>query len=280
MIGPALMALVKTKLEAGVNLVAVVAPEFGERRKQSLEDIALLTGAELITHDTGKLLQDVELRQLGQLKHIHITQTNTSFTPKNIDTEEIKEHVESIREQLKTMEDGFQKDRAKERLAKLTNGVAVIKVGGGSGVEVDEKRERVIDSVNALKAAINDGVIAGGGVALKNIAITLSLEGIEYQSNERTILDLVTQSLRAPIEKLLDNSGIVFDYSKLEGNEGFDLITGKKVDMFEAGIIDPVKVTKMAVKHAFSVAALFLTTDVLIVDEEQKGVQKMELIQR
>lgn len=278
-VGPALQALVLTKLKQGVPLIAVVAPEYAERRKQMLEDIAIMTGAKVFAGDKQDDITSANLSDLGKAS-IRVSQTNTMITPKYPDTEEIKERADSIREQIKNEEAPFLKERLQYRLAKLTQGVAVIKIGGATEQEIEEKRERVIDAVHAVKAAMSEGIVAGGGVALRDIANELSGE-------DHNILNLVIEALNAPMTQIIKNAGledakVLSEERDLEKDIGFgmDVVSGEWVNMVEAGIIDPVKVTRLAILHAFSVAGIMITTDVLITDEKETDVQKIKVVNR
>lgn len=273
-VGPALQAMVLTKMKSGVPLVAVVAPEYAERRKQMLEDIAVLTGATVFSADKKDDIKEASISDLGKAS-VRVSQTHTLITPKFPDKEEIEERAESIRQQIENEESPFLKERLKYRLAKLTQGVAVIKVGGATEQEIGEKKERVIDAVHAVKAAMSEGIIAGGGVALRDIAK-------ELEGEDNHVLSLIRNALESPFEQILVNSGredlLKYDY---DFGFGVDVVTGKTIDMIEEGIIDPVKVTRLAILHGFSVAGTMITTDVLITEEdEDEGVQKIRVVNR
>lgn len=266
-IGAALMAMVQTKLRLGTPLVAVVAPEFADRRREMLEDIAILTGGVVITHDGAKSLTEVELSDLGRARNIFVTQTHTSITPSYPDPEEIKERVDSLRKQIAEEENSFRKDRLQERLAKLSEGVAIISVGGATQSEIKEKKERIIDAVHATKAAIAEGIVVGGGMALRQIISEIGT----LEAKNLDALSLIVKMLEAPFKQILLNSGENPDEIEklLDGKSetmGYNVVTREVVDMFKEGLIDPVKVTKMAVKNAISCAATMLTTNVLITD--------------
>lgn len=267
-VGPALQAMVLTKLKSQVPLVAVMAPEYADRRKEMLEDIAVLTGGVVISQDQKMDLRDVKLGDLGRLRNLKVTQNKTVITPDNPDNEEIKDRCEAIKEQIEAEDNNFKKERLQFRLAKLSQSVATINVGGASETEIDEKRERVIDAIHATKAAISDGIVPGGGVALRDIART-------YDKVSEIDL-LVSKALCGPFGVILSNSGI--EAGSYEQGEGVDVITKESVNMIDKGIVDPVKVTKLAVKHAFSVAGMMLTTDSLISPEPDEGVQKIKVV--
>jgi len=268
-VGPALQALVLTKLKQGVPLVAVVAPEYADRRKQMLEDIAVLTGANVFSADRKDDIKECKLSDLGKAS-VRISQTHTLITPLFPDKEEIKDRANAIKEQIDIADSPFLKERLQYRLAKLTQGVAVINVGGASESEINEKRERVIDAVHAVKAAMVDGIVAGGGVALRDIARGM-------KANE-PIINLIRKTLNTPYETILSNSGI--DFFELPDGVGMDVMKRQEVNMIDAGIIDPAKVTKLAVIHGFSVAGMMLTTNTLIADIEDNNIQKIKVVNR
>lgn len=280
-VGPALKAMVLTKLKMGAPLVAVMAPDYADRRKEMLEDLAILTGGRVISGDKGELIKDVKLGDLGTLKTIMVTQNSTSIAPEFPDNDEIEDRCEAIKSQIAIETNTMKLDRLKERLAKLSNGVAVINVGGGSQSEIDERKERVIDAVYATKAAISDGIVAGGGVALAHIASNLELIG------DVRIFNLVRDVLFTPMTTLLQNSGddetqVMEEISKIEsptGEIGYNVVTKKIGNMIEMGVIDPVKVTKLAVRHAFSVGSMLLTTACGIADEVDNTIQKIRVVQ-
>lgn len=278
-INPALTALALTKLQRGLKVVAVIAPEYAERRKEMLDDLAILTGGNVIAQETGGNLKETKLSDLGRARHVKVSQTHTTIIPENPDPEEIKERVESIKLQIKESEEGFSKDKLKERLGGLTNGIATIKIGGASQTEVNDKKERATDAVNATKAALSEGIIVGGGLALRKIA--REFEGIEGISVSEEAENLIITMLKKPFEQIIVNSGKEVEKIEEQINwdsetHGYDVLTDEFVDMFEKGIVDPVKVTKLAVQHAISVAAMILTTDVLITDEPEEKKNENE----
>jgi chaperonin GroEL len=276
-IGPALSAMVLTYQKSQVPLIAVMAPEYADQRKQMLEDIAILTGGQAILAESGQKLKDVELNQLGRLRSMRVSQTHTMIVPDNPDSEEIKERCSAIKEQIEAEENEFRRDKMKTRLAKLSSGVATINVGGGSDTEIGERRERVIDAVYATKAAVSDGVVVGGGMTLWAIADRMDTL---FTDDNKDTLELIKRALRKPLEILLTNSGLDLNLlkTKFKENEGIDVITGKKVDLYEEGIIDPVMVTKLAIKHSFSVAAMMITTSCLVCLEPEDNVQNMRIV--
>lgn len=263
-VGAALQAISLTKLKAGAKLVAVIAPEFGDRRKEMLEDLAILTGGYVIDRNLDKKLQDVKLSDLGRAKHIEVTQTHTRITPKDPDVEEIQERINVLKEQIDSEDNKFKKERLEYRLGKLSQKVAIIRVGAASNSEYTDKRERTIDAVYATKAALAEGVVAGGGVTLRDIGTQMFGTRVSDP-----IEGLVYKALRAPFETILTNAGYK-DIAITKEGAGINVVTNMTVDMVKEGIIDPAKVTKLAVRYAFSVAATMLTTDTLIADEPEE----------
>jgi len=271
-VGPALKSLALTKLKSHAKIIAVMAPEYGDRRKEALEDIALLTGAVFISSDLNKKLEDVELKDLGKLSSLLVTQTTCTFTPKYPDSEEVKDRVNAIAIQIKEETNDFKKGKLEERMAKLSSSVAVINIGGGSDSEIKDKHERTIDAVYATKGALAEGIIPGGGVALMAIAAEIKT------TKSDAIENLVIATLFKPYDQLLENSGLNISDFKPTENEGVDVINKKQVNMIEVGIVDPVKVVKSAIRFSFSVAATILTTDYLISDdlEVNRNIQKVK----
>lgn len=268
-VNPALMGLVVNKLTVGIPLVAVMAPEYADRRKLMLDDISVLTGAKVFSSDTDDNIKEATLADLGKVS-CTVTATHTTITPLYPDVEEIEERINVIKDQLSNEESPFLRERLKHRLAKLSQGIAIINVGGVTEQEISDKKERVIDAVHAVKAAMSEGVIAGGGVALRDIANELVGDG--------PIFELIKKALKAPYETILKNSGI--DYRELPKGVGVDVVTKDSVDMLKAGIIDPVKVTRLAIINAFSVAGMMITTDVLIADDVDDSIQKIRVVNR
>lgn len=270
--GPALNALVKTKMKINIPLVAVKAPEYADRRKEMLEDLAVLTGGNVISSELGMKLEDVEIKDLGRLKSFRVSSTHTALTPSNIDQEEIQERINAIKKQIKEAS-GFKKDRLEYRLGKLQQKVATITVGGASDSQISDKRERIIDAINATKAAILEGTIAGGGVPLLEIAQELEREfPKDADTKDQLILDVVVRALSAPFETIINNAGQkVEDAQKALGEldkdivvRTYDVVSKQAGDAFVLGLIDPVKVTKLAIKHSFAVATDLITVSTSI----------------
>ena len=234
-----------------------------------LQDLAILTGGVVIRKDEEMRLEDVKLNQLGRLRSLKVTATNTTLTPDNPDSKEIKSRNAAIKKQINSEDNQFKKERLQDRLAKLSQGVATIRVGGASESEVEENRERVIEAVYATKAALEDGVVPGGGVALRDIAETIT--------GDEVLVPLIKSVLIAPFEQILQNSDIEIP-EKIEVGYGIDVLTDLKIKMIDAGIVDPVKVTQLAIRHAFSVSAMMLTTDCLVTQEPDESVQKIKVV--
>lgn len=262
LVGPALHATVTQKLRLGTPIVAVMAPEYADIRKMMLDDLAVLTGGEVISSDLKHELREVEINQLGRFKNLKVTAGKTTITPLYPDSEEIKERAKVIKDQIDGEKDEFRKTRLLNRLGKLSGSVAVIEAGGSTETEINDMKERIDDAVHALKAALKEGIIAGGGVALRDIAVELKPIG------DKQIFELIQKVLFSPSETIINNSGItgLEEYSYQEG-EGVNVLTNENVNMIEAGILDPVSVTKSAVKYAFSAAAMMLTVEALISDD-------------
>lgn len=270
--GPALEALAIMKMRGIANVVAVSAPEYADTRRQMLEDIALATGARFISSELNDNLVDVVYADLGRASSVYITQTSTKITP-SAEDDELKERVQTVKNQIKDETNEIKRGKLEKRLSMLAGVVAIIRVGGSSEVEVNEKYERYIDAVNSTKAAVRDGILAGGGVPLARIAE-------EMFSGDSPEEELVYKALTAPIRTLLSNSALdesLLEKIDLEKGIGVNVVNGEIVNMIDSGIIDPVKVTISAVKNSFSVAGVALTSDVVITDKKS-DVQKMEIV--
>ncbi len=272
--GFALQGLIQLKLQNTLPTCAVVAPEFADRRKEMLEDLAVLTGGVVFSPDKKDDLRNLELKDLGRAS-VRITHTHTLLTPKFPDKEEIDERILTIKEQIANETNDFRKSRLKDRLAKLSQGVAIIRVGGGSEAEVNDKRLRIDDAVHAVRAAITEGIVVGGGVALYRMAIEMQHEDMS------PIETLINNALMQPFQKLMSNSGIdavkVLQEIDLD-TEVYDVVGKKILKAKDMLIMDPVKVTRLAIRHSFSVAGMFLTTDTLIVDEPETDIQKIKVV--
>lgn len=274
--GEALATLVVNKLRGTFTAVAVKAPGFGDRRKAMLQDIAVLTGGEVITEELGLDLKSTTMEQLGRARQVRITKENTIVVDGDGDTAQIGARVNQIRQQLEDTTSEFDREKLQERLAKLSGGVAVIKVGAATETELKEKKLRIEDALNSTRAAVEEGIVSGGGTALVNVIA--AVEKVDVTGDERTGVNLVKRALEEPVRQIANNAGlegsvVVERMKKEKVGIGFNAATGEWVDMFEAGIVDPAKVTRSALQNAASVAAMFLTTEAVIADkpEENQG---------
>ncbi|MAO93868.1 MULTISPECIES: chaperonin GroEL [unclassified Hwanghaeella] len=275
--GEALATLVVNKLRGGLKVAAVKAPGFGDRRKAMLEDIAILTGGTVISEDTGIKLESVTLAMLGQAKNVTINKDETTIVDGAGKKKEIEGRCSQIRQQVENTSSDYDREKLQERLAKLAGGVAVISVGGASEVEVKEKKDRVDDAMHATRAAVEEGVVPGGGSAL--LYATHALKKMEGANHDQTVgIDIVRRALTAPCRQIVDNAGedgAVIVGKMMESkdhNWGFDAQNGEFCDLVKAGIIDPAKVVRSALQDAASVAGLLVTTEAMIADKpEPKG---------
>jgi chaperonin GroEL len=272
--GEALATLVVNKIRGTFKSVAVKAPGFGDRRKAMLQDIAILTGGQLISEEVGLKLENADLSLLGQARKVVITKDETTIVDGSGDTDQIAGRVNQIRAEIEKSDSDYDREKLQERLAKLAGGVAVIKVGAATEVELKERKHRIEDAVRNAKAAVEEGIVPGGGVALvqagKNAFDKLDLAG-----DEAIGAQIVQASLSAPLRQIAVNAGmeggvVVEKVRNLETGHGLDAATGEYVDMLAAGIIDPAKVTRSALQNAASIAALFLTTEVVVADKPEK----------
>jgi len=272
--GEALATLVVNKLRGGLKVAAVKAPGFGDRRKAMLEDIAALTGGEVISEELGIKLENVTLEMLGRAKKVRIEKENTTIIDGAGKKDEIAARVAQIRAQIEETTSDYDKEKLQERLAKLAGGVAVIRVGGSSEVEVKERKDRVDDAMHATKAAVEEGVVAGGGVAL--LFAIRALDGLTPVNNDQKVgIEIVRKALRAPVRQIAENAGaegsiVVGKLSDQKNpNYGFDAQAGEYKDMVAAGIIDPAKVVRVALQDAASVAGLLITTEAMVTDRPE-----------
>lgn len=273
--GEALATLVVNKLRGSLKIAAVKAPGFGDRRKAMLEDIAILTGGTVISEERGFTLENATVDMLGQAENITIDKDNTTIVNGAGDKDNIKNRVNQIKSQIESTTSDYDKEKLQERLAKLAGGVAVLYVGAASEVEMKEKKDRVDDALHATRAAVEEGIVAGGGVALvRSIEALKSLQ--EETPDEKTGIQLVAKAIEAPMRTIVQNAGgeasVVINKVR-EGDKGYDAKTGTYVNMFEAGIIDPKKVTRVALENAASVAGMILTTECALIElpEENEG---------
>ena len=272
--GEALATLVVNKLRGVLNICAVKAPGFGDRRKAMLEDIAILTGGKCITEDLGIKLENLTLDDLGSAKSIVVDKENTTIVEGNGKSSEIKGRVDQIRRQIEETTSDYDREKLQERLAKLAGGVAVINVGAATESEMKEKKARVEDALHATRAAVEEGIVAGGGVAL--IRCLPAVEKLKlHETDEQIGVEIVKRAIEAPLRALSSNAGvegslIVQEVRKRKGSEGYNVATGEYVDLVKAGVVDPKKVTRSALQNASSIAGLLLTTECLITDLPEK----------
>ena len=272
--GEALATILVNKLRGTFTCICVKAPGFGDRRKEMLQDIAILTGGEVITADLGLELKDTQVAQLGRAKQVKITKENTTIVTERAGSDEVKSRIAQIRAQIETTTSDFDREKLQERLAKLSGGVAVIHVGAATEVEMKEKKLRIEDALAATKAAVEEGYVAGGGIALLNVIPTVrKLLDTADNADEKTGVQIVLKAIEAPIRQIAANAGmegsVIIDAILRSGKEGygFNFATEEYVDMAEAGILDPTKVTRSALQNAASVAAMVLTTESLVTDK-------------
>jgi chaperonin GroEL len=272
--GEALATLVVNKLRGTLNVVAVKAPGFGDRRKAMLEDIAILTGGKCITEDLGIKLESIELNDLGRAKSIVIDKENTTIVEGYGKASEIQGRVNQIRRQIEETTSDYDREKLQERLAKLAGGVAVINVGAATETEMKEKKARVEDALHATRAAVEEGIVPGGGVAL--IRCLTALDGVKPSNDDERIgVDIVKRAIEEPTRALAENAGVegsivVQEVKKRKGNDGYNVGTGEYEDLVKAGVVDPKKVTRTALQNASSIAGLLLTTECLITEVPEK----------
>ena len=272
--GEALATLVVNKLRGTFNAVAVKAPGFGDRRKAMLEDIAILTGGQVITEDLGLDLKSASIEQLGRAVKVVVSKENTTIVEGAGDSAQIAARVNQIRVQLEETTSDFDREKLQERLAKLAGGVAVIKVGAATETELKERKLRIEDALNSTRAAVEEGIVAGGGTALVEIYKTIA--GIQAEGDEATGVNIVLRAIEEPVRQIAQNAGlegsVIVERLKHEKpGVGFNAATGEWVNMVEAGIVDPTKVTRSALQNAGSVAAMFLTTEAVVADKPEEG---------
>ncbi|WP_058306249.1 chaperonin GroEL [Gracilibacillus massiliensis] len=272
--GEALATLVVNKLRGTFNAVAVKAPGFGDRRKAMLEDIATLTGAEVITEDLGLELKNTSIEQLGRASKIVVTKEDTTIVEGSGNPEQISARVAQIRAQAEETTSEFDKEKLQERLAKLAGGVAVVKVGAATETELKERKLRIEDALNSTRAAVQEGIVSGGGTALLNVY--KQVQGLNLEDDEATGVNIVLRALEEPVRQIAANAGLEGSIivERLKGEKvgiGFNAATGEWVNMIDAGIVDPTKVTRSALQNAASVAAMFLTTEAVVADLPEEG---------
>lgn len=273
--GEALATLVVNKLRGILQVIAVKAPGFGDRRKAMLGDIATVTGATVISEEIGRKLDSADIADLGHAKKIKVTKEDTTIVEGAGDSSAIKDRASQIKKELADSTSEYDKEKLQERLAKLVGGVAVIQVGAATETEQKELKLRIEDALNSTRAAVEEGIVPGGGVALVGCIKELDKEIEKLEGDVKTGAQIVRKALTEPLYLIANNSGmqgdvIIEKVKTLKEGQGLDATTGEYVDMIEAGIIDPVKVTRSALQNAASIAAMILTTDAIIADKPEK----------
>ena len=273
--GDALSTLIVNRLRGTLNVVCVKAPGFGDRRKEMLQDIAILTGGQVISADVGLELKEATLAQLGQARQVKVTKENTTIVNGAGKSEDIKARVGQIKSQIEVTTSDYDREKLQERLAKLAGGVAVIKVGAATEVEMKEKKLRIEDALNATRAAVEEGIVAGGGTAYLNAIPAVEKLMAEAEGDEKTGMQIIARALTAPVKQIAANAGIdgsvVLEKIKESGKTGygFDAYNETYCDMIPAGIVDPTKVSRSALENAASIASTLLTTESLVADKPQ-----------
>jgi chaperonin GroEL len=276
--GEALTTLVLNKLRGTFHVLAVKAPGFGDRRKEMLQDIAVLTGGKVITDDLGLKLENATLEDLGQAHKVVSTKENTTIVNGKGDQQAVQDRVSQIKKYIEQTDSEFDREKLQERLAKLAGGVAVIRVGAATETEMKEVKHRIEDAVGATKAAVEEGVVPGGGVAL--IRAIKALDGLKLEVEEAVAVGILRRALEEPLRQIAQNAGvdgsvIVEEVKKNTGSFGYNALTGVYEDMVKAGVIDPTKVTRSALQNAASIAGMFLTTEAVVTDLPKKDEPAM-----
>ncbi len=275
--GEALGTMVLNKLRGILNVLAVKAPGFGDRRKEMLRDIATLTGGEVITEELGKKLENATINDLGRARRVTANKDETTIIEGHGSEDQIKARINQIRAQIEETTSDYDREKLQERLAKLSGGVAVVKVGAATEVELKEKKARVEDALQATRAAVEEGVVPGGGVAL--LAVARALEKLQLEGDQKVGVEIFKRALEEPTRQLVNNAGLegsvivqeLRQRQQTSPNMGFDVAAEEYTDLVQAGIIDPAKVTRSAVENAASVAAIMLTTDALVTEKPEKA---------
>jgi chaperonin GroEL len=273
--GEALATIIVNKLRGTFTAVAVKAPGFGDRRKRMLEDIAILTGAEVITEEMGLKLENTKLSQLGRARRVVIDKDTTTIIDGAGDSEAIKARIKQLKAEIENTDSDFDREKLQERLAKLAGGVAVVKVGAATETEMKEKKHRVEDALQATRAALEEGIVPGGGVALVNAVEVIKLDSIK-DADERTGASIIVRALEEPVRQLAQNAGlegsvVVADIREAPKGHGLNVETGEVEDLFAAGIIDPTMVTRSALQNAASIAKNILTTEAVVAEPPEKN---------
>ena len=280
--GEALATLVVNKIRGTFRSVAVKAPGFGDRRKAMLQDIAILTGAQVISEEVGLKLETTDLSLLGRARKVVVTKDETTIVEGSGDPDQIAGRVNQIRAEIDNSDSDYDREKLQERLAKLAGGVAVIKVGAATEVELKERKHRIEDAVRNAKAAVEEGIVPGGGVALIQAmaAANKAIDALGLADEQATGANIVRQAVNAPLKQIAENAGleggvVAEKVKELPAGQGLNAATGEYVDMIKAGIIDPAKVTRSALQNASSIAALFLTTEAVVADKPEKDAPAM-----
>lgn len=276
--GEALATLVVNKIRGTINVLAVKSPGFGDQKREMLEDIAVLTGGTVISADKGEKLEDTKIEMLGTARKVESDKDNTTIIEGKGKKETIKARIEQIKKQIEKVTSDYDKEKLSARLAKMSGGVGVIKVGAATETEMKERKYKIEDALNATKAAIAEGIVAGGGVALVD-AIS-ELASIKADSDEKIGIEIVKKALEAPMRQIAENAGtdgavVIENVKKMQPGEGFNALTGEYGDMISFGIIDPARVTRSAVQNAASISALLLTTEAVVAEKPEKNPPAM-----
>lgn len=273
--GEALTTLVVNKLRGSLNCVAVKAPGYGDRRKAMLEDIAILTGGQLISEELGFDLRATTMDQLGRAKSVRITKDDTTIVDGYGDKKKIEDRVNQLKAQIEETTSDFDREKLQERLGKLSGGVAAIQVGAATEVEMQEKKHRIEDALNATRAAVAEGIVSGGGTVLISAISKVNELAEKLEGDERTGALIIARALEEPVRQIANNSGlegsVIVESVKAAKGKGFDAVSGKLVDMVKAGIVDPTKVTRTALQNAASISAMFLTTEAAVVEPKKEA---------
>ncbi|HKP90692.1 MAG TPA: chaperonin GroEL, partial [Thermoleophilaceae bacterium] len=272
--GEALATLVVNKLRGTFTAVAVKAPGFGDRRKRMLEDIAILTGGEVITEEMGLKLENTQISQLGRARRVVVAKDTTTIVDGAGDQEAIKGRINQIKTEIENTDSDFDREKLQERLAKLSGGVAVVKVGAATETEMKEKKHRVEDALQATRAALEEGIVPGGGVALLRASEAVKVDALE-DGDEQTGARIILRALQEPVRQLAENAGlegsvVVNDVRNAAAGHGLNADTGEIVDLVEAGVIDPAMVTRSALQNAASIAKNILTTEAIVAEMPEK----------
>ena len=271
--GEALATLVVNKLRGSFQVCAVKAPGFGDRRKAILQDIAVLTGGQLISEDLGVKLENVGIEMLGRAKKVTVDKDNTTIVEGLGKSTDIKARVDQIKKQIEETTSDYDREKLQERLAKLSGGVAIIKVGAATEAAMKEKKDRVDDALHATRAAVEEGIVAGGGVAY--LRCQKAIEALKLEGDEKVGADIIARAIEAPLRKLVANAGqeaalVIANVKKAAGTNGYNVRTGEYADLFKCGVVDPAKVARCALQNAASIAGLLLTTDCMVTDIPEK----------